>query len=73
MKRMFILHCLILHSDIQRHLKRKEYTTSAEFATEVELVFSNAFAFNQEHSPVWEDAVALRVSVGSAYSKLFAF
>jgi len=45
----------------QKHLKRKEYHTSAEFATEVELVFSNAFAFNQEHSPVWEDAMVLRV------------
>ena len=52
-------------SDIQRHLKRKEYHSSAHFAAEVELVFSNAFTFNQEHSPVWEDAMALRVSTST--------
>lgn len=28
----------------------------------MELVFSNALAFNEEHSPVWEDAIELRVS-----------
>lgn len=48
---------------IQKHLKRKEYHTSGAFAAEVELVFSNAFTFNQEHSPVWEDAMLLRVSI----------
>ena len=29
----------------------------------MELVFSNALTFNEEHSPVWEDAVQLRVSL----------
>ncbi|KIJ66243.1 hypothetical protein HYDPIDRAFT_86245 [Hydnomerulius pinastri MD-312] len=45
---------------IFKRLKRKEYTNSEEFADEVELVFSNALAFNQDHSQIWEDAVTLR-------------
>ncbi|OJA19146.1 hypothetical protein AZE42_02162 [Rhizopogon vesiculosus] len=45
---------------IFKHLKRKEYITSAEFATDTELVFSNALEFNLEHSQIWEDAVTLR-------------
>lgn len=51
----------------QRRLKRKEYQTSADFAADIELVFNNAFTFNQEHSAVWEDAVALRVSIHYAF------
>ncbi|KAH7925172.1 Bromodomain-containing protein [Leucogyrophana mollusca] len=46
--------------NIFKHLKRKEYPSSTEFATDVELVFSNALAFNQDHSQIWEDAVTLR-------------
>ena len=46
---------------IQKHLKRKEYTTSLDFANDVELVFSNALEFNMEHTPIWEDAIVLRV------------
>ncbi|KAF9502340.1 Bromodomain-containing protein [Pleurotus eryngii] len=46
--------------NIFRKLKRKDYETSAEFAADVELVFSNATTFNQEHTPIWEDAVILR-------------
>ncbi|KIK94150.1 hypothetical protein PAXRUDRAFT_470360 [Paxillus rubicundulus Ve08.2h10] len=45
---------------IFKRLKRKEYTTSEVFANDVELVFSNALEFNQEHSQIWEDAVTLR-------------
>ncbi|KAG1754925.1 Bromodomain-containing protein [Suillus paluster] len=45
---------------IFKHLKRKEYQTSLEFATDVELVFSNALEFNQDHSQIWEDAIILR-------------
>lgn len=45
---------------IFKRLKRKEYSTSEEFANDVELVFSNALTFNQEHSQIWEDAVTLR-------------
>ncbi|KAL4070665.1 RSC complex protein [Scleroderma citrinum] len=45
---------------IFKRLKRKEYTTSEEFANDVELVFSNALTFNLEHSQIWEDAVTLR-------------
>ncbi|KAF8140554.1 RSC complex protein [Boletus edulis] len=44
---------------IFKRLKRKEYITSEEFANEVELVFSNALEFNQEHSQIWEDASTL--------------
>ncbi|KZT30772.1 Bromodomain-containing protein [Neolentinus lepideus HHB14362 ss-1] len=46
--------------NIFKHLKRKEYHTPAEFARDVELVFSNALEFNQDHTPIWEDAFALR-------------
>jgi len=46
---------------LQKHIKRKEYHTPGEFATDVELVFSNAMTFNQEKTPIWEDARALRV------------
>lgn len=46
---------------IQKHIKRKEYLSVAEFATDVELVFSNALTFNQEHTLIWEDARVLRV------------
>ncbi|KAG0707435.1 RSC complex protein [Suillus ampliporus] len=45
---------------IFKHLKRKEYQTSIDFATDVELVFSNALEFNQDHSQIWEDAIILR-------------
>ncbi|KAG2368854.1 Bromodomain-containing protein [Suillus spraguei] len=45
---------------IFKHLKRKEYQTSLDFATDVELVFSNALEFNQDHSQIWEDAIILR-------------
>lgn len=47
----------------QKHLKRKEYQTSLDFANDVELVFSNALEFNQDHSQIWEDAIILRVSI----------
>lgn len=46
--------------NVFKHLKRKEYHTSQEFANDVELVFSNALEFNQEHTPIWEDALTLR-------------
>ncbi|KDQ63230.1 hypothetical protein JAAARDRAFT_147324 [Jaapia argillacea MUCL 33604] len=46
--------------NIFKHLKRKEYHTPAEFARDVELVFSNAMEFNQDHTPIWEDAKVLR-------------
>ncbi|KAG6910499.1 hypothetical protein DXG01_009918 [Tephrocybe rancida] len=45
---------------IFKHIKRKEYATSNDFADDVELVFNNAMAFNQEHTGIWEDARALR-------------
>ncbi|KAG1757209.1 Bromodomain-containing protein [Suillus lakei] len=45
---------------IFKHLKRKEYQNSLDFATDVELVFSNALEFNQDHSQIWEDAIILR-------------
>ncbi|KAF9469838.1 Bromodomain-containing protein, partial [Collybia nuda] len=46
--------------NIFKRIKRKEYHNSSEFAADVELVFSNAMAFNQEHTPIWEDARSLR-------------
>ncbi|KAF8514758.1 Bromodomain-containing protein [Gautieria morchelliformis] len=45
---------------IFKRIKRKEYKTTRDFAADVELVFSNALAFNEEHSVIWEDATALK-------------
>ncbi|KAJ6502667.1 hypothetical protein DFH09DRAFT_297204 [Mycena vulgaris] len=45
---------------ILKRLKRKEYPTSTDFADDVELVFSNAMAFNLDHTQIWEDALNLR-------------
>ncbi|KAI6047902.1 RSC complex protein [Pisolithus marmoratus] len=56
---------------IFKRLKRKEYSTSEEFANDVELVFSNALTFNQDHSQIWEDAVALRASGKLSYCDYF--
>jgi len=56
----FLAYSSTIH---QKHLKRKEYLSSTEFATDVELVFSNALEFNLEHSQIWEDAIVLRVSI----------
>ncbi len=49
----------------QKHIKRKEYYSSSQFADDVELVFSNALTFNQDHTPIWNDAVTLRVRTWS--------
>lgn len=46
--------------NIFKRIKRKEYASAADFAADVELVFSNAMTFNQEHTPIWEDALALK-------------
>ncbi|KAI9060517.1 Bromodomain-containing protein [Trametes sanguinea] len=46
--------------NIFKKLKRKEYHNPSDFANDVELVFSNALEFNQEHTQIWEDAVKLR-------------
>ncbi|TFY83345.1 hypothetical protein EWM64_g664 [Hericium alpestre] len=45
---------------IFKHLKRKEYPNPAAFAADVELVFSNAFQFNEDHTPIWESAQTLK-------------
>lgn len=47
----------------QKNIKRKEYQTSAQFAADVELVFSNATTFNQDGTQIWIDAVTLRVRI----------
>ncbi|KAL7285080.1 hypothetical protein ACG7TL_000172 [Trametes sanguinea] len=46
--------------NIFKKLKRKEYHNPSDFANDVELVFSNALEFNQEHTQIWEDAIKLR-------------
>ncbi|KAH8110617.1 Bromodomain-containing protein, partial [Phellopilus nigrolimitatus] len=47
--------------DIFKRIKRKEYPTIPDFISDVDLVFANAMQFNEEHSPIWEDAVELKV------------
>ena len=54
---VFVLTCFAL---LQKKLKRKEYHKPIDFANDVELVFSNALEFNQEHTQIWEDATTLR-------------
>ncbi|THV07492.1 Bromodomain-containing protein [Dendrothele bispora CBS 962.96] len=46
--------------NILKHVKRKEYPNLQKFADDVELVFSNAMSFNQDHTQIWEDALTLR-------------
>ncbi|KAI0253274.1 Bromodomain-containing protein [Lactifluus subvellereus] len=45
---------------IYKHLKRKEYLNAAHFAQDIELVFSNAMQFNEDHTPLWEAARQLK-------------
>ncbi|KAI0785390.1 Bromodomain-containing protein [Irpex lacteus] len=45
---------------IFKRLKRREYETPLDFANDVELIFSNALEFNQEHTQIWDDAIVLR-------------
>ncbi|KAI9438434.1 RSC complex protein [Lactarius psammicola] len=45
---------------IYKHLKRKEYSNAAQFAQDVELVFSNAMQFNEDNTPLWEAARQLK-------------
>ncbi|KAJ3511349.1 hypothetical protein NLJ89_g4141 [Agrocybe chaxingu] len=47
-------------NNVQQRIKNKEYHTSAQFAADVELIFSNAMTFNLEHTQIWEDALTLR-------------
>lgn len=56
---------------LQKRLKRKEYHTSQEFANDVELVFSNALEFNQDHTEIWEDAIVLRVRFAVLWTSAF--
>lgn len=46
---------------LQKHIERKEYKDSASFAADVELIFANAMTFNEDHTPIWEAALTLRV------------
>ncbi|KAF7302760.1 RSC complex protein [Mycena chlorophos] len=55
---------------IHRKVKDKTYSTMSEFADEVELVFGNAMSFNQEHTQIWEDALALKNYFGKLMSDL---
>lgn len=45
----------------QKRIKRKEYATVPDFMSDVDLIFTNAVQFNEEHSLIWEDAKALQV------------
>ncbi|KAJ7170159.1 RSC complex protein [Mycena filopes] len=57
-------------TNIQRRLKKKEYNSMVEFADDVELVFSNAMAFNQDHTQIWEDALTLQTTFRQLMSDL---
>src|SRR5580693_9801431 len=51
---------------LQKHLKRKEYSHAAQFAQDVELVFSNAMQFNEDNTPLWEAARQLKVHISTS-------
>ncbi|KAF9041781.1 Bromodomain-containing protein [Hymenopellis radicata] len=55
---------------ILKRIKRKEYASTVEFADDVELVFSNCMTFNQDHSAIWEDALALQKEFRHLMSEL---
>ncbi|TEB09358.1 hypothetical protein FA13DRAFT_1806637 [Coprinellus micaceus] len=47
-------------NNILKKLKDKQYSSAAEFAEDVELIFSNAMQFNLENTQIWLDALAMR-------------
>ncbi|KAI0050569.1 Bromodomain-containing protein [Auriscalpium vulgare] len=55
---------------IFKHLKRKEYHNTAQFAADVELVFSNAMQFNEDHTLIWESALQLKEHFAKLMSDL---
>ncbi|KAJ7269404.1 Bromodomain-containing protein [Mycena haematopus] len=55
---------------IMKKVKQKEYYTMVDFADDVELVFSNAMDFNQDHTQIWEDALALQTMFRELMSDL---
>ncbi len=62
---MYVLGHILFHfidwSVWQKRLKQKVYQSAAEFAVDVELIFSNATTFNQDGTQIFIDAVTLRV------------
>ena len=54
----------------QKRLKQKVYQSAAEFAVEVELIFSNATTFNQDGTQIFIDAVTLRVCLNCPFSQV---
>ncbi|KAF9531902.1 Bromodomain-containing protein [Crepidotus variabilis] len=46
--------------NIYKRLKGKEYMSSAQFAADVELIFSNALSFNQEGTQIYEDTLNMK-------------
>ncbi|KAG8986674.1 hypothetical protein FRB95_006613 [Tulasnella sp. JGI-2019a] len=55
---------------IEKKLQRKEYDSAQGFANDVELIFSNAYTFNEENSYVWTDAKVLQESFRTLMSDL---
>lgn len=47
---------------ILKRIKRKEYPSPKEFMDDVELVFTNAVTYNEDHSQIWEDAKILQAT-----------
>ena len=50
----------------QKKLKEKQYARAADFAEDVELIFSNAMQFNQEGTQIWLDALTMRVCLNQS-------
>ncbi|KAG8895784.1 hypothetical protein FRB99_000351 [Tulasnella sp. 403] len=57
-------------SQIEKRVDRREYSTVQNFVNDVEQIFTNAFIFNEEYSPVWNDAKFLQDAFRTLMSDL---
>lgn len=65
-----IIKKLMTFNMIEKKIDRKEYDSAQPFMNDVELIWSNAYTFNEEHSPVWEDAKILQEAFRNLMSDL---
>ncbi|SMY29063.1 unnamed protein product [Zymoseptoria tritici ST99CH_1A5] len=57
------------YDQLKRKVKRKKYKALEEFMADVNLMFNNAKAYNQDESQIFKDAVALQVEAGRLYDE----
>ncbi|KAG9124301.1 hypothetical protein FRC07_012101 [Ceratobasidium sp. 392] len=52
----------ICFNQIRKRINQGTYTSPKAFMDEVELVFTNAITYNEDHSQIWEDAKILQAT-----------